>query len=142
MIRDEKTIHVRHLPDYFRNIQKSQDVPTEMPEPDSFPEKALGRIRQSAIAALASQSEEMAEKEKEIICRTLEENKGNVSRSARSIGISRQLLHYKIKKSQPKNGFRSAKIKRSGFLLSSVQKEPQKIASLNFCTPEKSKKIA
>ncbi|MCP4351729.1 MAG: PAS domain S-box protein [Desulfobacterales bacterium] len=102
MIGDEKTIHARHLPDYFRNIQKCQEVPaekTEMSETDSLPpEKALGRIRQPAIAALVSQSEEMAEKEKEIICRTLEEHKGNVSRSARSIGISRQLLHYKIKK--------------------------------------------
>jgi len=92
-----EVIHIKHLQTHFSNWS----VKTR-------PERAgrLGRSRKSGRQAGAMVSEDQStnlikEKtahEKNIIKNTLIENRGNISKTARALGISRQLLYYKIKK--------------------------------------------
>lgn len=107
MLGNEDIIHVNHLPAYFTNvasIQKDQKAQSETikevlshdkPAFDPpYPEKA----DVPETAPLISRNRKMAEEEQEIIAGVLKEYRGNVSRSAQKLGISRQLLHYKMKK--------------------------------------------
>ncbi|MDM8536776.1 sigma 54-interacting transcriptional regulator [Desulfobacterales bacterium HSG17] len=128
MIGDEKIIHNNHLPSYFSNItdiQEKQNLkPEKIPDiitpdnitpdnntPDNItPDNNTPGIIPKDIPikdspaekkpdfTLISRTEEMAEHEKIIIADMLKEYRGNVSRSAQKLGISRQLLHYKMKK--------------------------------------------
>jgi arginine utilization regulatory protein len=105
MVGDEKIIHIRHLPPYFihaldagktgggrkREVAYPQEIPEpapSAPEPGMLPEPDT----------LISRTKEIVREEKEMICDSLREFRGNISRSARKLGISRQLLHYKMKK--------------------------------------------
>jgi arginine utilization regulatory protein len=63
---------------------------------------ASGTVAESAVEGEpdtpVSLTEYRTRQERELICRTLEETGGRVSEAARRLGISRQLLHYKIRK--------------------------------------------
>lgn len=108
MIGDERIIHTGHLPHYFILAVNSREAPKSLSqkherrqreiESEVREEDDLVKIRPPAIAALISQTEKMAKEEVDLIRQALEENNGNISKSAQQLGISRQLLHYKMKK--------------------------------------------
>lgn len=101
MVADtDEAIDAGHLPAYFRG------------QPDAIAKTRLGETRHPAAAletpaptlkAAAgtpgrSLTETQSARETELICRALSACDGNVSRAARNLCISRQLLHYKMKK--------------------------------------------
>jgi len=96
--------HLRsHLPTWYR--LKNQAVESETHLMDLLPEAPNGPAPdRPEFAPLAPgprgkgliQAQE--EREIEVISRALRDSDGNVTRAAGSIGISRQLLHYKMKK--------------------------------------------
>ncbi|MDM8550741.1 sigma 54-interacting transcriptional regulator [Desulfobacterales bacterium HSG2] len=111
MIGQEEIIKVRHLPDYFTDahgIEKSAGISSEstsrsfpVKEP-VFPQNDSERLSPPATADVMNQNKSLfdirTEQEKEFIFQSLTKFKGNISKAARSLGISRQLLHYKMKK--------------------------------------------
>jgi arginine utilization regulatory protein len=91
IVGTDEMIRIQHLQTHFSNwsvknrperAKKSgrldNDPPSEDPAPNLITEKLAH--------------------EENIIKNTLSENRGNISKTARSLGISRQLLYYKIKK--------------------------------------------
>jgi len=111
MIGQEDIIEVRHLPDYFTDahgIEKSAGISSESASPSFpvkepvFPQNDSERLSPPATADVMTQNKSLfdirTEQEKEFIFQSLTKFKGNISKAARSLGISRQLLHYKMKK--------------------------------------------
>ncbi len=70
--------------------------PGDSDEPAS-PEASASNGESDADAPI-SLTQYRLRQERELICRTLEETSGRVSAAARKLGVSRQLLHYKIRK--------------------------------------------
>src|SRR5699024_3571612 len=84
LITDEETIDVHHLPARFRN-------------------KISDRQKNNAMSPINTDFQQtlhdkMAEVEKNFIQQTLEEHENNISHAAKSLGISRQSLQYRMKK--------------------------------------------
>ena len=95
-LRGHFSTHLNHRPDEDKSNDSAQGAGTAPsfgahPDP-AFPENRAPR------APAKSLMEIRAEGEKAAIVNALVEANGNVSRAAESIGISRQLLHYKMKK--------------------------------------------
>jgi arginine utilization regulatory protein len=95
-------IEPHHLPVHFihpdfRELPRDNSVPEMAPLQEYHPApEPVERPRPTG--AKSSLPEAQKHQEQEMIRRALEASGGNVSRAARSLGISRQLLHYKMKK--------------------------------------------
>jgi transcriptional regulator of acetoin/glycerol metabolism len=62
------------------------------------PDALAGQTAQPADSGLASRGQALDEAEREYLISLLARNRGNVSRSARQAGLSRQGLHRLLKK--------------------------------------------
>jgi len=100
MIEDHQKIDAQHLKSCFLIMNEGAQTSTEKhnhsPQP---PDKDLLLEPGANIRSLKALSHS---REKRIICQALERNSGNMSVTARHLGISRQLLYYKLKKYQIK----------------------------------------
>ncbi len=95
-------IEPHHLPVHFihpdfRELPRDNCVPEMAPLQEYHPASEPVK-RPRPTDAKGSLPEAQKYHEQEMIRRALEASGGNVSRAARSLGISRQLLHYKMKK--------------------------------------------
>jgi len=84
LVLSEEKILMHHLPALFRsnllrNSKSTQIATTTCTESTNLPEQR-------------------AMLEKELICAALSESNGNITQAAKSLGLTRQLLQYKIKK--------------------------------------------
>jgi len=84
----DKVIMLKHLQTHFLNWP-------EEPEPGYSETKNNGELLENHNINL---SQNKSDHEKNIIQKALSINKGNITRTAKALGISRQLLYYKIKK--------------------------------------------
>lgn len=96
----EEILEKRHLPGYFQS-EGELITKTRIVEPSSL----SGKYEPPFFASKPFPSkpgkslmETQSAREKELICSALQGCNGNVSRASQRLGISRQLLHYKIKK--------------------------------------------
>ncbi|MEH0018424.1 MAG: sigma 54-interacting transcriptional regulator [Desulfobacter sp.] len=100
IVGDGSTIRMNHLQSHFSNwsirSRSNDPVPAQgfihtpahpFPSPAAPPEFSRSDLKRQE-----------AENEKEILIQVLSRHGGNISKSAKSLGISRQLLYYKIKK--------------------------------------------
>ena len=97
-----------HLPIWYRLKDQASTPDTvfgaipgedEEERPVSLPNmEAANETRASGAIAMQKFFETQSHREKHLIETALSKYKGNVTQSAKSIGISRQLLHYKMKK--------------------------------------------
>jgi len=97
IVGGEQTIQLKHLQSHFSNWSvrnRSNGKNTLMPG-----DKRPGtRVRSNRGAQQTNLIKNKAAHEEKIIKEALSRNKGNISKSAQSLGISRQLLYYNIKK--------------------------------------------
>ncbi|WDP91708.1 MAG: sigma 54-interacting transcriptional regulator [Desulfobacter sp.] len=108
VVGEGQTIRMTHLQSHFSNwsIQHRSGEPEHSGIPvqnRSFspPGGPGAAVRdQMPPATLKGVKKVKGEAEKELVTRVLSECGGNIARSARHLGISRQLLYYKIKKYQ------------------------------------------
>ena len=96
----DEIIEKAHLPGYFQahadSITKTRIVePTLLSDTREPPVVSLNT---SSVESGVSLAEAQSAREEELICRALRACSGNVSRASQNLGISRQLLHYKMKK--------------------------------------------
>ena len=106
MMGFDETIESHHLPAHFihpdfRRVKEDGRTP-ERTAP-TRPPAEIGRflppgIRARISAPSGSLPETQKSQEREMVFQALEDSRGNVSQAARALGISRQLLHYKMKK--------------------------------------------
>jgi arginine utilization regulatory protein len=87
IVGTDEEIRVQHLQTHFSNWSAAA-----MPE---TPEKLRDG---TALENYHAHSIKKADQEEYIITNALLRHKGNITRTARSLGISRQLLYYKLKK--------------------------------------------
>jgi arginine utilization regulatory protein len=104
LIGEEDTLQPDHLPEHMLLKPPAADAdrtrpvfsgPSDPRPPEPRPESGPSEAGPPPVRNLAQT--QMA-REKRIIEEALRQARGNISRAARSIGISRQLCHYKIKK--------------------------------------------
>ncbi len=88
IVGTEEVIRIQHLQTHFSNwsVKAKHKTPKRRRE-DQFKEDQTVNLAKNT-----------AEHEETIIKNTLHENHNNISRTAKALGISRQLLYYKIKK--------------------------------------------
>ncbi len=94
---EERLIGPEHLPDYFereRNRTASAETEAFRPHPEKSGLEAVEDV-QKDMEISRSLSLLQAQREKEIIREAIANAGGNISRAARGLNISRQLLHYK-----------------------------------------------
>lgn len=94
MMGMEDRIEVHHLPFHFIHPDFRELAPAPSPSgvmPDGGP---VGEAREPSGNLPKIQHDQ----EEDLVRRALARTRGNVSGAARSLGISRQLLHYKMKK--------------------------------------------
>ncbi len=91
IVDTDPMIQIQHLQTHFSNWS-ANTKPEKLPGP----ERRRGYIETENHHT--NLMKEQSTHEKNIIKNKLVENKGNISKTARSLGISRQLLYYKIKK--------------------------------------------
>jgi arginine utilization regulatory protein len=93
-IGTQRRLRVEHLGKEFRAC-----TPADKPS-QGEPSHPLGPIDgvEDGSEPAVSLGEFRARQERALICRALEDARGNVSLAARKLGISRQLLHYKVRK--------------------------------------------
>jgi len=84
----DEVIRVNHLQTHFSNWSVKDSLVKPLRRADDL----------LSNGGTISLTRKKSEHEKSIINASLSENKGNITRTARSLGISRQLLYYKIKK--------------------------------------------
>ena len=106
LVQPNEVIQLKHLRGHlsaqfedWRHESRSPSFPRS--GPSSRPAESIDKMASGqppAHAASKSLAEIRAEGEKTAIINALVNAKGNVSRAAGAIGISRQLLHYKMKK--------------------------------------------
>lgn len=106
LIGQEETLQENHLPDHLMLHSRSSDtnrplsrpaIP-EAPQTDlSIPISGVEPTR-SGSPPVRNLAEDQKGRERRVIEEALRNARGNISRAARSIGISRQLCHYKMKK--------------------------------------------
>ena len=93
-----------HLPTWYRMKNQPSTPDSQfadpLPEPDADDENPETGAPGSHAAGRRSKSliKTQEERERRLIAGALQAFKGNITRAARSMGISRQLLHYKMKK--------------------------------------------
>ena len=104
IVGDGNTIRMNHLQSHFSNwsIRSRSNTPDPTP---GFINTSGQQFQQPPMQAShppkLNQSDlkkQEAETEKEILAQVLTRHGGNISQSAKALGISRQLLYYKIKK--------------------------------------------
>ncbi|MCF6248020.1 MAG: sigma 54-interacting transcriptional regulator [Desulfobacula sp.] len=88
IVGTDVVIQIQHLQTHFSNWS----VKSKPGRPKRRFEDTLSEDRSTSLG------QEKLVHEKNIIKNTLLESKGNITKTARSLGISRQLLYYKIKK--------------------------------------------
>jgi arginine utilization regulatory protein len=100
MIEDDQTIDMQHLKSCFINLEHPEggrdagELRKNAPEVRfNDPQEIMG-MQHNNLSLL----EEKKLREKRFIEQALKTNEGNVSMTARTMGISRQLLYYKLKK--------------------------------------------
>lgn len=95
IIGDKDWIRISSLPPHFSNwfstnmpsvTQPSPEIPSGLESPEHAGERGLILNKR--------------EHEKKIVTQALAQNQGNITRAAARLGISRQLLYYKMKKFQ------------------------------------------
>ncbi len=93
IVGTHKTIQIKYLQTHF----SSRSVKPSSPKPGRA---KLARRHDDKLSVEGTNNlvKEKSAHEESIIKNTLIENKGNITKTARSLGISRQLLYYKIKK--------------------------------------------
>ena len=69
-----------------------------MPDANEIPSVTMANTKKEMLEAYGAVKGTLQAREKELIHKALVESAGKVSRAARKLNISRQLLHYKIKK--------------------------------------------
>lgn len=94
MVPVGKTIRMRHLPVHIFSFAKKRL--------SSMDESSNGyaMAKQDLRPAYSNLVETQAASEKQMICHALKKHIGNAAKSARSLGISPQSFHYKLKKYQ------------------------------------------
>lgn len=100
----EKTLHMHHIPDHHRlsmdparkSVYKQAFLPIEAEPVPTVPIAAAVESKPEPVMTPAPPS--LAAAEMEIIARTLRQTEGRLSQAAKILGISRQLLSYKMKK--------------------------------------------
>jgi arginine utilization regulatory protein len=102
MVGDEKTIEMRHLP---VPLQSESQTQTSAPPRASADLKNGGRLRivfplssDKIPSANKTLAEIKTEQEVATIVATLADTRGNAAKAARKLGISPQLLNYKLKR--------------------------------------------
>ena len=106
MMGGAEIIEPHHLPVHFihPDFRRLTEARGFAETPEAFqPPREVGRFLPPGIrAGMSTDSKSLPEsqknREREMVVQALEETGGNVSRAARILGISRQLLHYKMKK--------------------------------------------
>jgi arginine utilization regulatory protein len=93
---DETLIRPEHLPKYLL-IRMDYDSSAEKNLPVSLPYRN-GIAGPAGQAAEAGIIEQIQEQEKAEIITALKRSKGNIARAAAALGLSRQRLHYRLKK--------------------------------------------
>ncbi len=88
IVGTDEVIRINHLQAHFSNWSVKDSQVKPLRRADDLP----------STDCTVNLTEKKSEHEKNIINASLSENKGNITRTARSLGISRQLLYYKIKK--------------------------------------------
>ena len=92
------TIQIRHLQSHFSDFRPTSSPPpvnntgSYSPQAGTLPPQAPPPFPHSSLI------EKKAEQEREIVHHALITHAGNIARAAASLGISRQLLYYKMKK--------------------------------------------
>ena len=100
IVGTNKTIRIKHLQSHFSNWSVNSGFSeigfTNLTgkHDDKFVTNSSG----STPAAAATLTKKKSVHEENIIKNCLFENRGNITKTAKSLGISRQLLYYKIKK--------------------------------------------
>jgi len=98
IVGSSDTIQVRHLQSHFSNLTPP---PSSVPAKNTiFPPLHAGPSSPQILPSSSPTNliEKKAEQEKDIVHRSLTIHAGNIARAAASLGISRQLLYYKMKK--------------------------------------------
>lgn len=106
MVQDEELIENLHLPGHFVDLglQPAESGREVEPgwEPKPVKVRSAGGLfaggDQSRSSDRPSLAQMQADREKEMVRQALIRTRGNVSAAARNLGLSRQLLHYKMKK--------------------------------------------
>ena len=88
LVDKDEVIRIQHLQTHFSNRSVKA-------KPEMFREKQADRFMGNRNAHLIK---DQSNHEKSILENTLLEHQGNITRTAAALGISRQLLYYKIKK--------------------------------------------
>jgi len=91
IVGTDEVIHIQHLQTHFSNWS-AKNKPERSKRQEKQPGAKLSEDHSPNLIKEKSAHEE------NIIKNTLFENRGNISKTARSLGISRQLLYYKLKK--------------------------------------------
>ncbi|MBU8910579.1 MAG: sigma 54-interacting transcriptional regulator [Desulfobacterales bacterium] len=88
IVGTDEVIRIKHLQTHFSNwsVKSKSARPTKIHRKASSDDRSINLIKNKS------------DHEKNIVKTTLFKNKGNITKTARSLGISRQLLYYKIKK--------------------------------------------
>lgn len=87
IVGTDTVIQIQHLQTHFSNWSAA-----------TKPERPVTGQGDSRLENPLNLMEKKSEHEENIVKKTLVENRGNITRTARTLGISRQLLYYKIKK--------------------------------------------
>jgi arginine utilization regulatory protein len=113
LVVSSPTIERRHLQSHMTAWQRlsgqpdMSQMPTQVSASDSSPRNGSDRPSKPASGLLGKEPAGMkgkglrqiqADHERRVVCDALAESSGNVTRAAQRIGISRQLLNYKMKK--------------------------------------------
>lgn len=91
----EGTLSVREMPQYLLTYE-SKNLETQRKKSDIISSQSP-KAEQDIFSNYELKSKH-EEEEKDVIIRVLLECEGNISRAAKKLGISHQLLHYRIKK--------------------------------------------
>lgn len=104
----EKTLHLHHIPDHHRLSMDPNRIPAYRKTPGRFELGLVGEVGAAATAlppiqptykpAPQATGLTLASKEAATIREVLGETRGKLSKAAAILGISRQLLSYKMKK--------------------------------------------
>jgi len=94
MVAVGRTIRLEHLPVHIFSFAKRRISPIDGSS-NRYP-----IAKQDLLPISSNLVENQAAREKQMICNALKKNIGNAAKSARSLGISPQSFHYKLKKYQ------------------------------------------
>lgn len=99
IVGGERTIRMKHLQSHFSNWSLKNRPGVKSVWATGTPKQGNPEgVEPDAGARQTDLIKDKAEHEKKMIMEALARNQGNISKSARSLGISRQLLYYNIRK--------------------------------------------